>query len=140
MSCRISALLCLSLLLATDAQGQGSSATTPRPQLNATDDPLLRVGTIIFNSKGDDASALPTSYVDATGAVRPAAPVTVTWRVQNNMYFDGGNQPRASIVRLDYITRQVQTVQIGVRLYDLQSGQPQQMTLTQKFRIRNLKR
>ncbi|MCC6317959.1 MAG: hypothetical protein IT361_09735 [Gemmatimonadaceae bacterium] len=42
MSCRISALLCLSLLLATDAQGQGSSATTPRPQLNATDDPLLR--------------------------------------------------------------------------------------------------
>lgn len=105
-----------------------------------TDDPLLRVGTIIFNSKGDDASALPTSYVDATGAVRPAAPVTVTWRVQNNMYFDGGNQPRASIVRLDYITRQVQTVQIGVRLYDLQSGQPQQMTLTQKFRIRNLKR
>lgn len=103
-----------------------------------------RVGTIIFNSRpefrasidGVDylINALPEKAMDpVTGLLTaPAAPITVTYQIQNNLPND--------IVRADYLTRQLMTFSLGVRLYDLNSGQPQQVTLTQKVKVRNLQR
>ena len=43
-------------------------------------------------------------------------------------------------MKADYLTRQLYTIALGVRLYDFNSGQPQQVTLTQKIKVRNLQR
>lgn len=100
-----------------------------------TSDPTTRRGTLIFCSlpaAPGSVSALPESYVDGSGSVVPAAPLTVTYQVQGNLSTD--------VVKADYLTRQLMTVALSVRLFDLNSGAPQTVTLTQKVRVRNLQR
>jgi len=100
--------------------------------LNAVEDPRV----IIFDSRvgnpGDvpgDVNALPTKLADnATNAV----PITVTYQFQTNL--------SGWTVKADYLTRQLMTMSMGVRLYEFNSGQPQSVTLTQKIRVRNLQR
>jgi hypothetical protein len=67
---------------------------------------------------------------DADG--NPAAKITVTYQMQNNQAND--------VVKADYLTRQLMTFALSVRLYDVNSGQAQQVTLTQKIKVRNLQR
>jgi hypothetical protein len=52
--------------------------------------------------------------------------------MQNNLIPD--------TVKSDYLTRQLMTFTLGARLYEFNSGQPQQVTLTQKVDVRNLQR
>jgi prepilin-type N-terminal cleavage/methylation domain-containing protein len=106
--------------------------TDPDPvyqdMLNAGQDPK----TIIFDSRPDadgDPHSLPTKLADG---VTNAAPITVTYQFQTNL--------RGYTVKADYLTRQLMTLSLGVRLYDFNSGQPQQATLTQKIRVRNVQR
>ena len=61
-----------------------------------------------------------------------AAPITVTYQFQTNL--------SGYTMKADYLTRQLMTLAMGVRLYELNSGQPQQVTLTQKIKVRNLQR
>jgi len=91
----------------------------------------LKAGSIIFCSRPadiDKTAALPT--IDALG--NPAAPITVTYQFQNNSSGD--------IVKADYLSRQLMTVSVGVRLYEFNSGQPQQVNISQKINVRNLLR
>lgn len=94
-------------------------------------DPLQRAGTIVFDSRENGAgvlNSLPTQKADGS----TADPIRVTYQLQNN---------RSSyVVKADYLTRQLMTFTLGVRLYDVQSGQPQQVTLTQRVAVRNLQR
>jgi len=111
---------------------------TDRPNTNANltqdEQALLRMGTIVFSSLKNNepyegaVNSLPTQDADGN----PAARITVTYQIQNNFPTD--------VVKLDYLTRHLMTFVLGVRLYDLGSGQPQQVTLTQKIRVRNLQR
>lgn len=108
---------------------------TDQPNFNAGATPdeqaINRMGTIIFDSQANAAGIqheLPT--LDADG--NPAARITVTYQIQNNLPSD--------LIKVDYLTRQLMTFGLSVRLYDLNSGQPQQVTLTQKIKIRNLQR
>ncbi len=94
---------------------------------------VQRVGTIIFDSNldrpGEVRHSLPT--VDALGN-RFASNIKVTYKIQNNLLSD--------IVKADYLTRELMTVALGIRLFEFNSGQPQQVTLTQKIKVRNLQR
>lgn len=110
-----------------------------RPNAGPNPDPIDKAGTIILDSQVDAPGqparhALPVnSYDPTTGALTgPAAPIVVTYQIQNNQASD--------VVKADYLTRQLMTIALGVRLYDFNSGQPQQVTLTQKIRVRNLQR
>lgn len=88
-------------------------------------------GTIIFDShesKPGDNHALPT---DSTAGF-PCAPITVTYEFQMNS--------ADWTFKADYLTRQLMTFTLGVRLYEFNSRQPQQVTLTQKIKVRNLQR
>ncbi len=107
----------------------------PRKNSGSSPEPKAELGTILF-----DTTDMPTSWRDSDGESHPAAPITVTYQVQNNTYFDSSNALHYATVRADYITRELMSTALGVRLYDLNSGQPQQVTLTQKFRIRNTQR
>jgi prepilin-type N-terminal cleavage/methylation domain-containing protein len=110
---------------------------------------LMSAGTIIFRSKFDEPYslrppvavqqhgfwefALPEYQGDANGNLTlPAAPIIVTYQIQNNL-------PIFS-VRGDYLTRELMTFALGVRLYEFNSGQPQQVTLTRKVKVQNLQR
>jgi hypothetical protein len=108
----------------------------PNPDGSTPTDPLQKMGTIIFNSRPDSLgvpNALPERSYDQNGQLtESAAPITVTYQIQNNLPTD--------VVKVDYITRELMTVSVGVRLFDLRSGQPQQVTLTQKIKVRNLQR
>jgi type II secretory pathway pseudopilin PulG len=108
----------------------------PNPDGSTPTDPLQKMGTIIFNSRPDSPgvpNALPERSYDQNGQLtESAAPITVTYQIQNNLPTD--------VVKVDYITRELMTVSVGVRLFDLRSGQPQQVTLTQKIKVRNLQR
>ncbi len=110
-------------------------------------DPIQAAGTIIFDSQPDPdpmpdpnnpdgkprAHWLPVFSYDANGNLTaPAAKITVTYKIQNNLPSD--------VVKADYLTRQLMTVAVGVRLFDLNSGQPQQATLTQQVKVRNIQR
>ena len=98
----------------------------------------LRAGTIIFDSNPNAPNQpprhdLPTQVYGPAGAlVAPGAVISITYQIQNNLPSD--------IVKGDYLTRQLMTLALGVRLFDFNSGQPQQVTLTQKIRVRNLQR
>jgi prepilin-type N-terminal cleavage/methylation domain-containing protein len=97
----------------------------------------LRKGIIRFDSQPDDGTKfhkLPT--VDADG--NPAAPIVVRYQIQNNL--DELSDTALQTVKADYLTRQLMSFTLGVRLYDLRSGQPQQVTLSQKITVRNLQR
>lgn len=88
--------------------------------------------TVIFDSNPDnpgDVHSLPTKLSDG---VTNAAPVTATYQFQTNL---GGYT-----VKADYLTRQLMTLSLGVRLYEFNSRQPQKVTLTQKIKVRNLQR
>jgi hypothetical protein len=92
---------------------------------------IQAAGTIIFNSKVSavtDKHDIPV--VDNNG--NPADPIIVTYQMQNNL--------QADTVKADYLTRQLMTFSLGARLYEFNSGQPQQVTLTQKVDVRNLQR
>jgi hypothetical protein len=103
-----------------------------QPGALSSSDPLSAIGTIFFCG----TTPMPETWRDAQGNTY-RTPVTVTFQVQNNTYFDSNNTLQYAMVRADYITRELMSTAVGVRLYDLNSGQPQQVTLTQKFRIRN---
>ena len=118
-----------------DVPNANLGISDPDPRAQAMRRAVQRKGTIIFNSQDDSAgtqNSLPIRYVDATGAMQPAAGIAVTFQVQNNRGSD--------VVKADYLTRQLMTFALSVRLYEPNSGQPQQITLTQKIRVRNLQR
>lgn len=118
------------------------------PQKPCADvDPSMAAGTIIFDSQPDPDPMpdpnnpdgkprmhwLPVFSYDSNGNLTaPAAKITVTYKIQNNLPSD--------VVKSDYLTRQLMTVAIGVRLFDLNSGQPQQATLTQQVKVRDIQR
>ncbi len=94
-------------------------------------DPLAAKGTIIFDSQ-DDAPGNPHSLPTLDAQGNQASTIRVTYQVQNNRPGD--------VVKADYLTRQLMTFVLGVRLYDKASGQPQQVTLNQQIRVRNQSR
>lgn len=108
----------------------------------STKDPMeqarLRKGIIRFDSQPDPTGIryhrLPT--IDADG--NPASPIVVTYQMQNNL--DEVSQTALQTVKADYLTRQLMSFTLGVRLYEQRSGQPQQVTLSQKVSVRNLQR
>jgi hypothetical protein len=118
-----------------DVSNANLAITDPDARIQAMRRAVQRVGTILFNSQEDAAgsiNSLPVQYVDNSGVIRDAADITVTFQVQNNRSSD--------VVKADYLTRQLMTFALGVRLYEKNSGQPQQVSLTQKVRVRNLQR
>jgi prepilin-type N-terminal cleavage/methylation domain-containing protein len=103
-----------------------------RPNILDPNEIGMKRGTIIFRSLPGVENNLPETYVDANGVSQPAAPIKVSYQIQNNLPSD--------VVKTDYLTRSLMTFSLGVRLYDLNSGQPQQVNLTQKIQVRNLQR
>jgi hypothetical protein len=97
---------------------------------------LQKAGTIIFDSQAQSNGsfhALPTTLDPGNSpGAPPAAPIIVTYQFQTN---STGNT-----VREDYLTRQLMTFSLGVRLYEFNSRQPQQFNMTQKIKVRNLQR
>jgi hypothetical protein len=105
------------------------------PELQQMEKLLQTAGTIIFDSQIDPPDqikrhAIP--YADLNGDGKPDVPIVVTYQIQNNKITD--------VVKADYLTRELVTVALAVRLYDFNSGQPQQVNLTQKVQVRNLQR
>lgn len=121
-------------------------STAADPTVAAMENALQKAGTLVFDSHATltdasggagqgpvaDSGGNPHGFplVDANG--NPAAPLTVTYQFQMN-------QGQYS-VKADYLTRHLMTFSLGVKLYDFNSGQPQQVTLTQKIKVRNLQR
>ncbi len=107
--------------------------TSPDPALQDMLNAKQELNTIIFDSAPDvgqgDHHGLPTKLADG---VTIAAPITATYQFQSN--------GTGYSVKADYLTRQLMTFSLGVRLYEFNSGQPQQVTLTQKIKVRNLQR
>lgn len=105
--------------------------------INYTDVPNLgqndilgRMGTIIFDSQ-PNSNGVQHALAESSGSLT-VAPIEVSFQIQNNLTDD--------VVKADYLTRQLMSFQLGVRLYEFNSGQPQQVNLTQKIRVRNLQR
>ena len=98
--------------------------------------PVNQAGTIIFDSNRDPQGrvehVLPVFQADGITRISNQANIMVTYKIQNNL--------RSDVVKADYLTREMMTVALGVRLFEFNSGQPQQVTLTQKIKIRNLQR
>jgi hypothetical protein len=108
----------------------------------ASEDPMVqahhRKGVIRFDSQPVSKGAfheIPTTLDDT---VTPAAPIVVRYQIQNNL--DEKNNVPLQSIKADYLTRQLMSFTLGVRLYDLRSGQPQQVSLTQKIAVKNLQR
>lgn len=105
--------------------------------LNLMEQARLRKGVIRFDSQPPSEGTfhrLPE--IDADG--NPAAPIVVRYQIQNNL--DEKNNVPLQSIKADYLTRQLMSFTLGVRLYDLRSGQPQQVSLTQKIAVKNLQR
>lgn len=92
---------------------------------------IQRAGTIIFNS-ADDAAGTPNSLPESLDAQGNPVYIEVTYQIQNNRASD--------VVKASYLTRELMTAAVSVKLYDFSSGQPQSATITQKIRVRNLQR
>ncbi|NLI01533.1 MAG: prepilin-type N-terminal cleavage/methylation domain-containing protein [Chthonomonadales bacterium] len=105
--------------------------TDPDPRVQAMMRTIQRAGTIIFNS-ADDAPGTPNSLPEAINNLGDPAFIEVTYQVQNNRSSD--------VVKASYLTREMITAAVSVRLYDFRSQQPQSATLTQKIKVRNLQR
>jgi len=75
-----------------------------------------------------DPHVLPT--MDNNG--QPPYQIHVRYKMQNNFLSD--------TVKADYLTRQLMSFTLGVRLYEFNSGQPQQVSVTQKVTMGNLQR
>jgi len=73
-------------------------------------------------------SPFPTYTADGT----PVEPIRVRYKMQNNLISD--------IVKANYLSRELISFTAGVRLYDFHSGQPQQVTISQKVYLRNMPR
>lgn len=104
--------------------------TDPDPRVQAMLRGIQRAGTIIFNS-ADDAAGTPNSLPEVDSDGNPTY-IEVTYQIQNNRSSD--------VVKASYLTRELMTAAVSVKLYDFNSGQPQSATLTQKIRVRNLQR
>jgi prepilin-type N-terminal cleavage/methylation domain-containing protein len=105
--------------------------TDPDPRVQAMLRTLQRAGTIIFNS-ADDAPGTPNSLPETVNASGDPVFIEVTYKIQNNRTSD--------VVKASYLTRQMITAAVSVKLYDFKSRQPQSATLTQKINVRNLQR
>jgi prepilin-type N-terminal cleavage/methylation domain-containing protein len=114
-----------------------ATTATPAETLTATQLALLQKGTIIFDSRPDSSGvkhSLPETYLDdsTTPATTKTTSITVTYRLQNNLTND--------VVKVDYQTREMMKFSLGVRLYDLGTGNPQQVNLAQSVQVLNLQR
>lgn len=94
---------------------------------NANPIPVDRVGTIIFDSQDDPAGVAPQHALP-----EGVAPITVTYQLQANRTW--------YVVKSDYLTRQLMTFGLGVRLYEFHTGQPQQVDLSRRLSLSNLLR
>jgi len=92
---------------------------------------VQRAATIIFNST-DDAPGAPRSIPETVNDTGDPFCIEVSYQVQNNRASD--------VVKASYLTRELITAAVSVKLYEFNSGQPQSATLTQKIRVRNLQR
>ena len=79
-----------------------------------------------------DRHGFPDLQYDANGNSSPADPLIVTYQFQTNAAGDS--------IKADYLTRNLMSLSLGVRLYEFNSRQPQQISLTQKIKVRNLQR
>ncbi|MCC6727820.1 MAG: type II secretion system protein [Chthonomonadales bacterium] len=114
-----------------DVPNANLNPSDPDPRAAAMMTAVQRAGTIIFDSQ-EDASGAPHHLPVAQGPDGAPVRISVTYQIQDNLAGD--------VVKTDYLTRQLMTFGLSVRLYDFNSGQPQQVTLTQKIRVRNLQR
>ncbi len=105
--------------------------TDPDPRVQAMLRTLQRAGTIIFNS-ADDAPGTPRSIPETVNDLGDPIFIEVNYKIQNNRPTD--------VVKASYLTRQMITAAVSVKLYDFKSRQPQSATLTQKINVRNLQR
>ncbi len=97
--------------------------TDPAP--NATDNPAASIYKSIV---------LPTQKADFTNpgvpVNKPADPVEITYSFTMLRPND--------VVKVDYMTRDLMNVNLEVRLYDIRSGRPQIVSLSDKIKVRNL--
>jgi prepilin-type N-terminal cleavage/methylation domain-containing protein len=105
--------------------------TDPDARVQAMMRTLQRAGTIILNSS-DDAPGTPRSIPESVNDVGDPICIEVTYQVQNNR--------RSDVVKASYLTRELITAAVSVKLYEFNTGKPQSATLTQKIRVRNLQR
>lgn len=115
----------------TDIPNARLTITDPDPRAQAMMRAIQRAGTIIFNS-ADDTPGTRNSLPEVLDANGDPVYIEVTYQVQNNRPTD--------VVKASYLTRQLMTAAVSVKLYDFNSGQPQSATLTQRIRVRNLQR
>jgi hypothetical protein len=106
---------------------------TGDPRVDAMEVARRAAGTIIFPSgEGVPGGPKRIPRIDANNDGIADVPITVDYKIQNNL--------RTDVVKADYLTRQLMTLNVGIRLYDFSSGQPQQFNVSQKIHIRNLQR
>ncbi len=83
--------------------------------------------TVIFDSKTDPVNTAQTDALPEN-----AAPITISYKVQNNR--DG------DFVEANYLSRQVMQFTLGVRMYDFHSSRAYQVSLAQKVPVFDLLR
>jgi len=115
----------------TDIPNANLTLTDSDPRVQAMQRVIQRAGTIIFNS-ADDAAGTPNSLPESVDTNGNPVCIEVTYQIQNNRTTD--------VVKASYLTRQLMTAAVSVKLYEFNSGQPQSATLTQQIRVRNLQR
>ncbi len=115
----------------TNVPNANMGITDPDPRVQAMLRTLQRAGTIIFNS-ADDVPGSPRSLPETVNDLGDPIFIEVNYKIQNN-------RP-ADVVKASYLTRQMITAAVSVKLYDFKSRQPQSATLTQKISVRNLQR
>ena len=55
------------------------------------------------------------------------------------VYYEVQNNKKGDVLRVNYVTKSVMTVILGVQVYDSTSGRPQVVQLTNKIRLRNVR-
>lgn len=113
------------------------------PELQQMQTLLQSAGTILFDSQVDPPNQAPKHMIPemppspncpklGSELNPPIQRIYVSYKIQSNKSSD--------LVKADYLTRDLMTAALGVRLFDFNSGQPQQVNLTQKIKVRNLQR
>ncbi len=96
-----------------------------------------------------DKSIIPTPPPQGLPAVPESEPqerqkfVEVTYLWQNNYArgtAGGDDAPEADVVKVDYSTRSLLNINLGVRVYDANRGRPQMVQLTDQVKINNVGR
>lgn len=115
----------------SDIPNANLGITDPDPRVQAMLRTIQRAGTLIFNS-AQEAPGSPHALPESVDGNGNRVCIEVQYQIQNNRASD--------VVKASYLTRELMTAAVSVKLYEARSGQPQTATLTQKIRVRNLQR